>query len=253
MITNRLKALLAEGKAAIGTFSGINSPDVIELIALAGFDFVIIDCEHGPMNPETSTNLIRAAERHGLTPIVRVRENAETVILKHLDVGAHGIQIPQINTPEDAARAVQFAKYHPIGRRGVAAPRSADYGMAPILEYFERENAETMIVVHCENVLGLENVDAIAATPHIDAIFLGPFDMSQSMGIPGQVKDPRIEDAAKRVLAACQRHGKAAGIFVGSAEEAVARRRQGFRYLPIGVDYTLFGLMLKDVAGKARE
>ena len=252
MFQNKLKRTLAAGGSAIGTFAAINSPDVIELIALAGFDFVIVDCEHGPMNAETSTNLIRTAERYDVTPIARVRENGETIILKHLDVGAHGVQIPQINTAEDAARAVRYAKYHPIGSRGVAMPRASGYGLFPIMDYLQRENEETMIVAHCENTIGLENLDAIAAVPGIDVIFLGPFDMSQSMGIPGQVTHPRIEAAAERVLALCAKHGKVPGIFVGTAEAAIARRKQGFRYLPIGMECTIIGKAFKDLVEKAK-
>lgn len=252
MFTNKLKAMLKNGESAIGTFAAVNSPDVIELLALAGFDFVIIDCEHGPMDAEASTNLIRAAEGRGMTPLARVRCNSETVVLKHLDVGAHGVQIPQINTRQDAENAIRFAKYHPEGRRGVALPRASGFGMFPIDEYFVRENRETLVVVHCENTVGLENLEEIAQVPGIDVIFMGPFDMSQSMGIPGQVTHPRIEEAAKRVLAICGKYGIAPGIFVGSAEDAARRRDQGFRYLPIGVDCTIIGNAFRDIATKAK-
>jgi 2,4-dihydroxyhept-2-ene-1,7-dioic acid aldolase len=252
MFTNKLKGMLSRGESAIGTFAAINSPDVIELLAIAGYDFVIIDCEHGPMDAEASTNLIRAAEAYGMTPLARVRCNSETVILKHLDVGAHGVQIPQINTADDARNAVRFSKYHPEGKRGVALPRASGFGMFPIDEYFRQENAETLVVVHCENTTGLENLEEIAQVPGVDVIFLGPFDMSQSMGIPGQVGHPRIEAAAERVLEVCAQYGKVPGIFVGNAEAARKRRDQGFRYLPISVDCTTIGGAFKAVVDAAK-
>ncbi len=252
MFRNKLKRMLAAGESAVGTFAAINHPDVTELIALAGFDFVIIDCEHGPMDAEASANLIRVAEHYDVTPVARVRENAETVILKHLDVGAHGVQIPQINSGEAAGNAVRWVKYHPMGTRGMAMPRASGFGMFPIAEYMQEANEETLIVAHCENTAGLENLEEVAATPGIDVIFLGPYDMSQSMGIPGQVTHPRIEAAAERVLEICGRFGKAPGIFTGTAEGAAKRRKQGFRYLPIGMETTIIGNAFRDLVKAAK-
>jgi 4-hydroxy-2-oxoheptanedioate aldolase len=252
MFENKLKKMLKEGKSAIGTFASMNSPDLVEIMGLTGFDFVIIDAEHGPMDAETSMNLIRAAELHNMTPIVRVRENSETVILKHLDVGAHGIQVPQINSDEDAKLLVQRSKYSPLGKRGVAMPRAADYGLYPIMDYFEKSNEQTMIIAHCENIISLENLEDIAKTSGVDVIFLGPFDMSQSMGIPGQVKHPRIEEAAQRVLEVCKKYDKIPGIFAVTAEDAKSRIEQGFRYVPIGMDCTLIGAAFKKIVYKVK-
>lgn len=253
MFKNKLKRILDSGESAFGTFVSINNPDVVELIALAGFDFVIIDCEHGPMNAETSTNLIRAAELYDMTPIIRVRGNEETVVLKHLDVGAHGIQIPQINSGDDAAKAISYAKYYPVGLRGVAMPRSSGFGMFPLMDYFQQENEETLIIVHCENIMSLNNLESIAQLPEIDVIFFGPFDMSQSMGIPGQITHPKIENAAHRVLDICAKYNKIPGIFSVTAEAAMARKAQGFRYLPIGVDCTIIGNAFKDIVSMTNQ
>lgn len=252
MFKNKLKKDLYDGKTCIGTFISINSPDIVEVFGIAGFDFVIIDNEHGYMTPETSVGLIRAAELRGMTPIVRATENSETVILRSLDVGAHGIQVPQINDKEAAELAVKRSKYYPQGIRGVAMPRAGDYGLSPIFEYFKQENEETLVSVHCENVKGLENIDAIAATPGVDVIFFGPFDMSQSMGIPGQVEHQRIQEAAQIVLAACKKHGKIPGTFCGTPEAAKVRAAQGFRYIAIGMEVTLIGSYLRNVINIAK-
>ena len=245
MVHNKLKQIFAEGKAALGSFVTCNAPDLVEILALTGFDFVVIDNEHGPMGQESSQHLIRAAELRGITPIVRIPDSMESTILHTLDVGAHGIQVPQVNDPETAEAIVRRSKYHPLGRRGIAFPRSADYGLTDLTKYFDHENGEVMIIAHCENTVCLENLDAICQIPGIDVIFLGPYDMSQSMGITGQVTHPRIQEAAEKVAASAKKYGKAAGIFAGSGAVAKERAAQGFQYITIGMDITLFGQKCK--------
>lgn len=252
MFTNKLKKDLYAGKTCFGTFMSLNSTDVVESGGIAGFDFAIIDTEHGYMSPETTMHLIRAAEVTGMTPITRVTENGETVILRSLDVGAHGVQVPQVNDKESAELAVKRAKYYPEGIRGVAMTRSCDYGLTPIFEYFKHENEETLVVVHIENIVGLKNIEDIAATPGIDVLFLGPFDMSQSMGIPGQVDDPRIQEAAEIVLAACKKYGKIPGIYAEFPEMAKMRAEQGFKYIPIGMVTSIISRAFVDIVKKAK-
>ncbi|MHB1651596.1 MAG: HpcH/HpaI aldolase family protein [Desulfitobacteriaceae bacterium] len=246
MLKNRLKRLLYQGGTAIGTFVSINSPDLVEIIGMSGFDFVVIDTEHGPLSIESTVGLIRAAELRGITPLTRITEGSEATILRSLDVGAYGIHVPQVNEAKLAKRIVQAAKYFPSGNRGVAMPRAADYGTLNPLEYFQEANEETMIVVHCENKQALDNLEEIAQVPEIDVIFLGPFDMSQSFGITGQINHPLIQEAAKQVLRAAQKNGKAAGIFALDGEQARLRAEEGFRYITLGMDVTLFAKVCKN-------
>lgn len=241
MVHNKLKKIFAEGKAAIGTFVNWEVPDVVEIIALAGFDFVVFDNEHGPLTHATSQNLIRAAELRGITPIVRVPDAQESTILHTLDVGAHGIQVPQVNDAATAEAIVNCAKYKPAGSRGIAFPRSADFGMTDLSAYFAWENSQVMIVSHCENTTCMENLDAICKVPEIDVVFFGPYDMSQSMGITGEVNHPRIQEAAQTVLDTARKNGKAAGIFAGTGEAAKERAAQGFQYITVGMDTVIFG------------
>jgi len=241
MFENKLKKVIKNGGTAIGSFITCNSPDIIEVMALSGFDFVVIDTEHGLMSVESTLELIRAAEVRGLTPITRIAEPSETAILRSLDIGTHGIQVPQVNNKSTAEKIINAAKYFPIGNRGLALPRSANYGLIDDpLDYFEKANKETMIVVHCENKTSLDNIEEIAKIPEIDVVFLGPFDMSQSWGIPGQINHPLIEDACSRVLDACKSAGKAAGIFVLDGQQAKMRAEQGFQYITISLDVTIF-------------
>ncbi len=240
MFHNKLKQKLKNGEAALGMFITCDSPDLVEIVGLTGFDFVILDTEHGPLSVETTQDLIRAAELRGLTPITRVTENTETTILRSLDVGTHGIQVPQVNDKTIAEGIVNSAKYFPSGNRGLALARSANFGLMNPMEYFEKSNEETLIVAHCENKKGLDNLEEIVKVPEIDVIFLGPFDMSQSLGIPGQIQHPKIEEAAEKVLRLSKEAGKAAGIFVPNGEQAKLRIQQGFQYVAIGLDISLF-------------
>ena len=245
MIINKLKRKLAEGKTAIGTFIVCDSPDLVEIAALSGFEFVIIDCEHGPMGPESSQDLIRAAEVRGITPIVRIPNKMESTILHFLDVGAHGIQVPQVNEVEAAKNIVSNSKYKPVGSRGLAFPRASDYGLCDPSKYTDHENKETMIITHCENKICLENLEEICKIPEIDVIFLGPYDMSQSMGVTGQVNHELVENAAKKVIEITKKYGKVAGVYADNGEVAKRRAEQGFRYITLGCDTTMYGAKCK--------
>jgi 4-hydroxy-2-oxoheptanedioate aldolase len=248
MVHNKLKEIFARGGAALGTFVNWDIPDIVEIMAIAGFDFVVLDNEHGPLTHATSQNLIRAAELRGITPIVRIPNTFESTILHVLDVGAHGIQVPQVNDAETAKTIVSRAKYKPLGSRGVAFPRSSDFGLTDMSKYFDYENAQVMIISHCENTACLENLDAICQVPEIDVIFLGPYDMSQSMGITGQVGHPRVQEAARKVADTTKKYGKVAGIFAGSGEAAREYVKQGFQYITVGTDAFLFGEKCRQVA-----
>ncbi len=230
----------------------LNSSDVVEIGGLAGFDFVILDCEHGYLSPETTMGLVRAAQVGHRVPITRVTYNGETEILRALDVGAYGVQVPQINTAENAELAVRRAKYHPRGIRGSAMTRSCDYGKTPYMEYIQHENDQTLVTVHIENVIGLNNIEEIAAVDGVDVLFLGPYDMSRSMGIPGQTKDPKIQEAADRVLEVCKKYGKIPGVYAEYPEVARRRAEQGFRYIPIGVATTLITRSFNGILQTAR-
>jgi 4-hydroxy-2-oxoheptanedioate aldolase len=250
---NELKKTFHDGKAAIGTFVTNPSPDLVEIIALGGFDFIVIDTEHGDLSVETTKNLVRAAEYRGMTPITRVTKNSTTDILRALDVGAHGVQIPQVNTLEDAKKAITAAKYFPQGNRGLALARSADYGNVDAFEYFKQANEQTMLVIHCENTIGYNNLDEILSLEEVDVVFFGPFDMSQSLGIPGQIYDERIEKISEGIVALAKKHNKAAGIFVTTTEEANRRIAQGFQYVTIQMFDTFILNACKEQLSKVKK
>jgi len=235
MMSNPLKQRLQNGGVAAGIFVAFPSPDVVEMCGYLGFDFVSIDAEHGPMNVETCAHMIRAAEVAGIVPIVRTPINMPQVIMRYLDIGAMGIQVPQINSREEAVAVVQAVKYYPEGHRGLARPRSAHYGLREsVTEYIERSNRETMIIAHIENVAGVKHLPEILSVEGIDVFFIGPSDLSQSMGLPGQPDAPLVQGAIEAIISQVHLAGRWVGIFVGDEKQALEMKVRGIQYIAAG-------------------
>jgi len=234
---NHLKEALQDGKVVFGPFLKFTDPAIVEIMGFAGFDFVIIDAEHGPISMENAQNMIRAAESVNVTPIIRVGNNDEALILRALDIGAQGIEIPQINSKADAVRAVKSVKYSPQGERGVCRyVRAAKYSSMDKFKYFESANKETMIIAHIEGVEGINNLDEILSVPGIDVIFIGPYDLSQSLGIPGQVNHSLVTERMKEVVLKCKENKVSVGTFADDIETAKFCVSLGVQYMSFSVD-----------------
>ena len=214
MRTNHMKALLREGKPALGCSIMIPSPQMVEMAAHAGFDWVLIDMEHGTIGLETAELMIMAAEARGITPIVRPRNNASAEITSVMDRGAVGVQVPHINTAEDARRALAAVKFGAGDKRGLAAGTRPDsYGLSKSMPDFVREaNAQSLVCIQLEHASAIENVDALLAVDDIDVYFIGPSDLSQSMGHPGNPKAPPVKEAIEKTLARIVAAGKTPGM-----------------------------------------
>ena len=236
-----LKQRLKAGETVIGPFCIIPSMPMVESLGYAGMDFLIIDTEHGPISMESAQDLCIAADAGGVAPIVRVGENDERLILRALDIGSHGVQIPQINTIDDARHAVHGAKYSPVGERGLSIfTRAGDYFAHDGKGHTDKQNAETTVVVHIEGKRGLDNLDQIMTVPGIDVYFLGPYDISQSLGIPGQVTHERVATALKEATAKARTAGKAVGSYAKDVEMGRWLLGIGVQYLSINVDATIY-------------
>lgn len=234
---NRVKKLLKEGKSVIGTFVKITDPCTVELLSNAGFDFIVIDNEHTSMNKETVVNLIRMADATGIIPITRVRENSRSQILQALDAGASGAMVPETGTKADVELVVSRVKYAPQGNRGYSASqRSANYGMMNPLEYAELSNAQTMVVVYCETMEAITNLDEMLTVDGVDVIFIGPFDLTQALGVIGQPNHPKVLEAIDMIVKKTRAAGKACGIIASDAEKAKALIAQGFQMIVVGSD-----------------
>ncbi len=238
---NRLKRLLKEGKIGIGPFMKFTDPAAVEIAGYAGFDFVIIDLEHGPLSIESTQNHVRAAELVEITPIIRVWENSPSTILRVLDIGAQGVEIPHIVNPEDAKKAVEAARFSPQGERGVCRfVRAAGYSSFNQYRYFEMSNKEVMTIIHIEGIEGINNLEKILEVPGLDVIFLGPYDLSQSCGVPGQVNHPTVIDKMEKAVEIAKRKEVVVGTFVESVEEASRWIKAGVRYISFSVDVGIY-------------
>lgn len=213
MLKNETKRKLKAGGVAVGTFLNINAPRLVELCGYTGYDFVIFDAEHGPADYEVVEGLVRAAELTGITPLVRIAQNVPQVILRYLDMGCVGAQIPMVNTKADAEAVVKACKYPPAGIRGLAGVRPAAYGvMGPMPEYVKKANEEMLVIVQVETMQAVGNVQEILAVPGIDVVFIGPTDLASSMGYAGDFNRPEVQEMLFRLI----RDIRAAGIAPGT-------------------------------------
>lgn len=240
MRENHLKRKLQQGEVVLGPFMNCSYPAFIEICGHAGFDFAVIDMEHGPLHTLVAEDLCRAADCVGLAPVVRVRKNDAAQIQRALDIGSAGVQVPQIETQADAEAVVRSAKYNPIGSRGLSFGTRAGVYTAAGTNITDRLNEESLVIVHVEGSQGVQNLEAIVSVPHIDVIFLGPYDLSQSLGIPGQVQDPRVTDLMQSAVRTIRNAGKAAGTFTDNPEIAQHWIDVGVQYIGLGIDVSIF-------------
>ena len=249
---NDLKAALAEGKMQIGLWLDLGSAAVAEIAAGAGFDWCLVDGEHGPYDIAAIREQLVAIERRGCSAVVRVPANAEWMIKQVLDLGAQSLLVPMVDTPEQARAAVRAALYAPQGARGMGAAVARASNYAAIPDYVATANAEICVMVQAESRAALDNLDAIAATEGVDVVFIGPADLSADMGYPGQLDAPEvvaaIDDAIGRIRAA----GKIAGIITFDPAEFTHYRDLGLTFLGVGGDMPVLATALRGLAKDTR-
>jgi len=240
-----MKALLRDrilsAGIVVGTFVKIPALPVIDILATLGYDFVIIDMEHSCIETRDAEGMIATADAAGMGTIIRVPDNQDHIVIKTLDMGCDGVQAPMIENVEDARKLVKASKYHPAGNRSISfATRSARYGTVPRSEYIQSSNANQVVIAQLESWSAVEQADAIAAIDGIDILFVGPADLSQSLGIPGQSADPTVVDGIRRVGEAAARHGKILGTHVIKQEDVRPLVDSGVTYLVYGTDVGFF-------------
>jgi 4-hydroxy-2-oxoheptanedioate aldolase len=232
MKTNAMKQKLVAGKPVFGMSMMIPSPQVVEMAAELGFDWVLLDCEHGTLSLESVELLCMAADAHGITPIARPAVNAHEAIAPLLDRGAMGVQVPHVNNGEDARRAVEAVKFYPHGKRGMAAgTRPSQYGLSgSVAAYAEQANRETLVCVQLEEFAAIQNADEILGVDGVDVFFVGPSDLSQSMGFIGRPDAPEVKSAIDATLAKIVTAGKIPGM-PGTNQSVATIREQGALYI----------------------
>ena len=230
---------LKNGDVVFGVFCKTTSPEMIECLGHAGFDFCILDQEHGPIGMETLQNLVRAAEMSGICPIVRAGEINESGISHPLDVGVAGVQVPQVNSLEDAKRVIELSRYAPHGKRGVCRfVRAARYSDMDRAEYFASAN-ETVIVLQLEGS-AIAAYEEVVKLSDVDVFFIGPYDISQTLGMTGQIDAPAVQAKVREIIGLIKASGKAAGIFADTIEQARRWVDAGCQYIAYSVDYGIF-------------
>jgi len=237
--TERFRKRLKEGHC-VGIFSKTTDSGMVEAAGHSGLDFIILDMEHGPIGQETLHHHVRAADLTPMVSIVRVNGHDPDVIGSVLDSGANGVQVPNISTEAQARQAIAAARYHPEGNRGVCRfVRAADFGTRDRGDYLSDAN-RTLVVLQVEGLEGIGNLDEILAVPGFDVLFVGPYDLSQSVGKPGQVDDPEVRKLIGEIADKAEKQGIALGVFSDTDEAMQELAAMGFSYLSHSVDQNIF-------------
>jgi len=238
----------------IGPFVRIPRAEVIEVLALAGFDFAVVDLEHGPIAHNEVYPLILAAENRGMRLIARVPGLQENYFKWLLDLGIGGLQVPHIKTAEDARSAVEYSNFSPAGDRGLCRfVRAAEFSNLPRESYVARANSQNLLVLQIEGKEGVNNIEEIAAVPGIDIIFVGPYDLSQSLGVIGQIWHEKVVQEITRVVTLCKAKGIAVGVFTDTPEGIKHWAAAGVKYLNYRIDVEMMLTSVKGIVAEAQK
>lgn len=234
---NPLKAKLRSLKPVVGSFCTLPSPHLMDVIGASGLDFAVLDGEHGPLSFETMQLMAMTLQGRGVAPLVRVSGPNEAEILHALDIGSAGIHVPNIRTAAELDSVIAFAKYEPRGKRGFSPfMRACGYSHLNTQSYLAEANERSIITVHVEGEAGLNLLDGFLDSPDVDVLFVGLFDLTKSMGIPGQVEHPRVTDVLQTIGEKAKAAGKAWGTIVTSHEQTAKFRGYGMSYFTYSVD-----------------
>jgi len=230
---NRVKQALKAGDRVVGTMvSDMRNPEVAYILAAAGMDFLMIDTEHSSPGVETVQNIVRSARAAGLIPLARVTQNQYPFIARILDMGAMGIMVPRVDTPEQARQVVKCAKYPPEGERGFGARGvMTDYECVSVPDIINWVNEHTLIIVQVESREAVANLEGTARTPGIDVALIGPNDLSISLGVPGDFKHPKFVEAVERTFEICMKNGVLPAVHTSDLEAMKRYRDMGMRFL----------------------
>jgi 2-dehydro-3-deoxyglucarate aldolase len=249
-MTGHFRARLRAGETLLGTMVTLPTPAVAEILADAGFDWLFVDGEHGPLETRDLLAILQAVGDRSAC-LVRVPAAEEVPIKKALDLGAVGVIVPQVNTAEQAARVVGYARYAPAGARGVGLARAHGYGMR-FREYVETANERVAVVVQAEHARAVENIAAIVRVEGVDAVLLGPYDLAASLGKMGRVDDPAVTDAIDHITATCREAGMPLGYFGVTAAAVRPYIERGYSLIVAGVDTLFLGGGAKSLLAELR-
>ena len=237
LLKNPIKKILMSGGVTIGTWLNFAHTSNAEILASSGFEFVCIDMEHSVIGLYEMQNIIMAIESQGATPLVRLTSNDPNQAKQVMDAGAYGVLVPMVSSPEEAECAVRAVKYPPEGVRSVGIGRTHKYGYA-FEEHVKNANKESLVIIMIEHVGALEKIDAIFSVDGVDGYMIGPYDLSGSLGVPGDVRHPEVIRVQREIFASAKRNGVAPGIFTVYPQFEAMREylEEGYQFLVIGSD-----------------
>jgi 2-dehydro-3-deoxyglucarate aldolase len=244
MLAERIKDKLRGGEPVLGSWMSMAHVSIAEILASAGYEFVVVETEHTAIDNSEVLRLLIAIEHAGAVPLVRLAWNDPIQCKAVMDSGAAGVLVPMVNTREDAELAVKAIKYPPLGFRGVGLARAQGYGQG-FADYVRDANDQSLLIVQIEHKDAVRNIDEILSVPGIDGTFIGPYDLSMSMGLPGQLDHPDIVAARKRVLESAKARGLSPGIHLvhpdRAAEQIGDAIAEGYRFIALGTDILFLG------------
>ena len=237
-----LKKKLKNGELTLGCWVTLGHPLIPEILAPAGFDWLTVDMEHSSIELEDLLPLLISIEANNMVPLVRVGENDPNLIKRVMDAGAHGVIVANVCSREEAQQAVNAVKYPPLGTRGVGLYRAQGFGRR-FEEYKKWVKEESVVIIQIEHIDAVKDIDTILTTPGIDAFMIGPYDLSGSLGKPGNFDDPEVVEALDKVMESAQRIGITAGFHSvpTSPDEAFRRYKQGYKFLGFSLDSIFLG------------
>lgn len=239
--SNELKQKLRDG-VSIGSWITIGHTAVAEIMAGAGFDWLVIDMEHSVITLDKAQQLIQVIELSGTPPLIRVGENSPNIIKKAMDTGAHGVIVPMVNSRAQAEAAVSAVKYPPAGTRGVGLARAQGYG-ADFLAYRDWVNTSSVVIVQVEHIDSVNNLARILAVPGVDGFIVGPYDLSGSLGVPGQFDHPEVKAALSEIMSVAADFNSAPGFHVIQPQEELLndKVKEGYRFIAYSLDILFLG------------
>jgi 4-hydroxy-2-oxoheptanedioate aldolase len=252
MPRNTFKQAITSGQRQVGLWSGLASPIVAEIIAGAGFDWIVIDGEHGPNDISTLLPQLQAMRGGTAEPVFRVPWNDMVIIKRAMDVGARTLLIPFVQNVEEALRAVAATRYPPLGVRGVSvAPRANDYGR--IQNYHRNAHLDTCVLVQVETRVALREIESIAKVEGVDGIFIGPSDLAADFGQLGNPRQAEVQAALKDAASRIRATGKAAGILTGNLDDVESLFEMGYNFVAVGSDVGLLARTAEQVAARCKK
>ena len=248
MFNTTLKTKLKNNELTLGSWITIGHPSVIEVLSNAGFDWLTIDMEHTSIDYTMAQTLISTIQSHGMSALVRVSKNDEVYIKRVLDAGADGVIVPMINNADDARRAVEFVKYPPEGKRGVGLYRAQKFGLNSGFDDYKKWLSDyAVIIAQIEHIDAVNNIEEIISTPGIDGVIIGPYDLSGSLGIPGEFNDPNVVAALSKFEKACKEKSFTMGFHVIDPDAAQVKQRisLGYNFIAFSTDFLFMGRKAK--------